>query len=553
MIVEGTKIDIDYSFYKGKDIYTDGDIEDYLLKVCKEQRQEEVLHNSTQWPILYHLSDIRENILEWYNITKNDEVLEVGSGCGAITGLLSKKAKSVTCIELSEKRSMINAYKNNKCDNVKIYLGNFEDVVIDKKYDLITLIGVWEYAGLYVSGENPYIKMLSRLKNCLKKNGKIIIAIENKMGLKYWNGAVEDHNGEIFGGLNDYIGSKNIRTFSKQEIEEMLKDVGFEASQFYYPMADYKLPDVIYTDEFLPNTGNLRYYKCDYSNPRVYNFNEATVCDQLCRDEMFSYFANSFLIVCGEEVKKIIFAKYNRERKEKFRISTKIIQQERGRKVVKQALNDNAIEHIFKIKENEKLLSNSIQSVKFVCGEMVGNSYQLDFIEGMDIDSYLYQWRNEKERLIEEIKKVLSKYYFFDNNELIDFEITDEFKKVFGNLYPINCKSLKVTNVDMIFSNIKILNDNQVYCFDNEWVFDFPIPHDFILWRTLIDFYEKFLVYIKQNFSRKEFVSCFNISNEDYEIYSNMELNFNKYVYGNQQFYLENYRKIAISNKILWN
>ena len=306
---------INRKYYKGKDIYSDGDIEDYLLEVCRQNRQKEVLDQSKEWPVLYHLSDIRENLLDWYPISKEDDILEIGSGCGALTGLLSRKAKSVTCIELSGKRSLINAYRNKNCDNVTIFLGNFEDIIIENKYDYITLIGVWEYAGLYISGDNPYKLMLQKLKSHLKENGKIIIAIENKMGIKYWNGAVEDHNGLRYGGLNDYIGSKNVRTFSKQEIEEMLDEVGFEEFQFYYPMADYKLPDVIYSGEIMPKPGELRYYRCDYSDPRIYNFNDAAVCDQLCKDHVFDYFANSFLVVCGEEEKKVLYAKYNKRRR----------------------------------------------------------------------------------------------------------------------------------------------------------------------------------------------------------------------------------------------
>ena len=35
------------------------------------------------------------------------------------------------------------------------------------------------------------------------------------MGLKYWNGAQEDHTGKQYSGLNDYIDDKNrhVRTF----------------------------------------------------------------------------------------------------------------------------------------------------------------------------------------------------------------------------------------------------------------------------------------------------------------------------------------------------
>ena len=92
--------------------------------------------------ILYHLSDIRENLLEWYSIPSDADVLEIGSGCGALSGLLAKKAKTLTCIELSKKRSLINACKNKECDNIRIMVGNLEDIKFTQKYDYVTLIGV---------------------------------------------------------------------------------------------------------------------------------------------------------------------------------------------------------------------------------------------------------------------------------------------------------------------------------------------------------------------------------------------------------------------------
>ncbi len=542
---------INRKYYKGKDIYSDGDIEDYLLEVCRQNRQKEVLDQSKEWPVLYHLSDIRENLLDWYPISKEDDILEIGSGCGALTGLLSRKAKSVTCIELSGKRSLINAYRNKNCDNVTIFLGNFEDIIIENKYDYITLIGVWEYAGLYISGDNPYKLMLQKLKSHLKENGKIIIAIENKMGIKYWNGAVEDHNGLRYGGLNDYIGSKNVRTFSKQEIEEMLDEVGFEEFQFYYPMADYKLPDVIYSGEIMPKPGELRYYRCDYSDPRIYNFNDAAVCDQLCKDHVFDYFANSFLVVCGEEEKKVLYAKYNKRRREQYRTAT-IIYNEKGKyNIRKKALNQSTEEHIFSLKEKGKKFAESMKKLYVVEGEIKRKEYETDYIEGIDIESYLFGFRNKREKLIAEIHNLLDNFLTPDEFELFEFYITDKFKRIFGSVVPKHCRSLKVTNIDIIFSNLR-LKEDKVYCFDNEWVFDFPIPYEYVIWRVLWDFYEKYVVYLKSNISWIEFVGCFGIIKENDRIYREMEICFNRYVYCDK-YYLDNYRQMIINSNITWN
>ena len=155
------KVKLDYSKYSGKDLYCDGAVEDELLDIVKNLSVMEyarVIEERRNWPILYHLSPLRENIVDWIPMEKGHKVLEVGSGCGAITGLLSRKADSVTCVELSKKRSLINAYRHSECDNVTIHVGNFKDIEpeLPKDFDYIFLIGVFEYGQSYIGGDNPY-------------------------------------------------------------------------------------------------------------------------------------------------------------------------------------------------------------------------------------------------------------------------------------------------------------------------------------------------------------------------------------------------------------
>ena len=69
--------------YSGNDLYSDGDIEDELLRICQSGDREEVLRNSDSWPLLYHLSKARENILDWYEFNPEGDLLEIGAGCGA--------------------------------------------------------------------------------------------------------------------------------------------------------------------------------------------------------------------------------------------------------------------------------------------------------------------------------------------------------------------------------------------------------------------------------------------------------------------------------------
>lgn len=52
-----------------------------------------------------------------------------------------------------------------------------------------------EYQNNFTESENPFKDFLAKIRNLLNPNGKLLIAIENKMGLKYWCGAPEDHSG----------------------------------------------------------------------------------------------------------------------------------------------------------------------------------------------------------------------------------------------------------------------------------------------------------------------------------------------------------------------
>lgn len=536
---------LDDSFYRGIDYYSDGGIENIILDAVRENRNEELLKNSSEWPVLYHLSDIRENLLEWYPFRTDADLLEIGSGCGALTGLFSRKMASVTCIELSEKRSLINAERNKDRDNIKIFLGNFEEIRLEKKFDYITLIGVWEYAGLYVNDQDPYRFMLKKIQKYLKPGGKIFIAIENKMGMKYFNGAAEDHTGKMYSGINDYIGEKAVRTFSKPEILEMLADVGIEDSVFYYPVSDYKLPDVVFSDHILPEAGDIRYYKKDYSACRMYPFYDAAAFDQICRDMVFDYFSNSFLIVCGEQEETVHYAKYNRLRKKEYRIRTSILLHKGDYCVVQSPLQAEASEHINKLSYNEKKWSGILPGIECAHGKLIHESYITPYLYGTNMDVYFYQFRHCADMMLLKIKDIFSKYFYIQDHQKEAFKLTNEFEKIFGKAAPENAYSLPVTNVDLNFSNIKLCRDGRLVNFDFEWIFEFPIPFEYVLWRAAYLLYDKYAVYLMPQISKQDFLVKLGIEKDNIPIYDKMEDHFGSFVYGKNrcEYYTSHYEK----------
>ncbi len=294
----GAKLNLDY--YSGQDYYSDGDIEEELLAIFKKYDNfDAAIADDTRWPILYHLSPVRENIINWYPFKEGASCLEIGGGCGAITGALCNALGKVTVVELSKRRSLINFERHKEFDNLEIIVGNLNDIAFDEKFDYITLNGVLEYAGSFTHTADPYKDFLTQIKSYLKSGGKLIIAIENRYGLKYFAGAREDHTGKAFDGIEGYIGNSSVRTFGKKELENLLLQSGFAAFEFYYPHPDYKMPLEIYSDTWLPKIESSLAPAPNFDMPREICFNETEAFRGIIENDQFPFFANSFLVICG--------------------------------------------------------------------------------------------------------------------------------------------------------------------------------------------------------------------------------------------------------------
>ncbi len=296
---------LNYDYYSGKDLYSEGDeTENKVLEIVKRtDNYEEEIMNNNDWILIYQLLRQRENIVEPMEILPTDEVLEIGAGMGALTGAIAKQCKKIDCIDLSKRRSRVNAYRNKQYDNIEIFVGNFQDMKITKKYDVITLIGVLEYAQHYIDSDKPYDEFLKIISHCLKPNGKLYIAIENRLGLKYLAGCCEDHLGKPFVGIEGYKKQDNVKTFTKSQLETLILNNGFKSTYFYYPYPDYKLPEIIYSDDFLPTPGSDIPVDSNYALERIRCFDERKVYKSMCDSKELRTLSNSFLIeaIRGEE------------------------------------------------------------------------------------------------------------------------------------------------------------------------------------------------------------------------------------------------------------
>ena len=113
-------------------------------------------------------------------------------------------------------------WKNKEAENLEIVVGNFNTVSdnLTETFDYVTLIGVFEYAKTYIQEEEPYRVFLDKINRHLKPNGKILMAIENKLGLKYFAGCKEDHVGRMFEGIEGYKNTSGVENIQQKRIRE---------------------------------------------------------------------------------------------------------------------------------------------------------------------------------------------------------------------------------------------------------------------------------------------------------------------------------------------
>lgn len=325
--------------------YTDGGAsEKYLAKVLKGARDlssnsDELESHIKDWTSEYHLTRKRAQLLSGLNFPRASRVLEVGCGCGAITRYLAETFDDVMSIDGSMERAKIARLRTRDLDTVSIVCAPFHDIRFTQKFDIIFCIGVLEYSASFIQAEDPYEAAIAYFSDMLAPGGVLVVAIENQFGLKYFNGAREDHIGKPFEGIEGYHRwPRKVRTFGKVELQRRLKK-HFGSIRFLYPYPDYKVPDCILSEEFLASgsAGELvsQMRSRDYAAPMRPLFDEELATLELSRNGHLDILAHSFLVLASRNtIEQSVFDQeallFSSGRLRRYSTTTRIVAAENG-------------------------------------------------------------------------------------------------------------------------------------------------------------------------------------------------------------------------------
>jgi len=302
--------------------YSDGEVSEATLYQILSEAEDlssdsaELQAQITDWPTEYHLSSSRANLLRPLNLRGSSSdlssevrVLELGCGCGSISRFLGEQEGFVVdSVEGSPSRAGLAALRCRDLENVSISTANFNDIEFPENYyDLVLFVGVTEYAGRFSTKETDQEALADLLnigKRAAKESGIVLVAIENRLGLKYLLGASEDHYAIPYVGLDDYPNSTGIRTYSQQEWRDHANV--FSNIEFMYPFPDYKVPTAVLRDTGAESASLLEGRASrDYSAAFDAGDDEHRIWQGLAQTGSLGEHANSFLIALSDNSSSI--------------------------------------------------------------------------------------------------------------------------------------------------------------------------------------------------------------------------------------------------------
>lgn len=275
---------------------------------------ESVLEKDSRFEIFEELSDYGQGLFGWYDFSLAGSLLELGAGFGRLTEVFCRRCGQVTAVEENPLRIEGLRLRCGGSDRLTVVQADWREYVLalQEKFDYVVLAGGLEevpesfsFAGLV--GPAAMVKCLLGL---LQPGGSFFLAVDNRLGLRYFCGEPERHTGRPFAGINHALLREGKRLFSRQEIMETVHQAGVKGVKCYYPLPDWRMPQLIYTDEYLPEDNLNERLLVYHPQNRTLLVDEAKLYSQVIKGCVFPFFANSFLLEIAREPESLSQAVY---------------------------------------------------------------------------------------------------------------------------------------------------------------------------------------------------------------------------------------------------
>ncbi len=218
-------------------------------------------------------------LIRWYPFPEGKEILYVGNEDCIFEMLEEKYEGKVRCVPLSD---------------------FLKDIGTDK-IDYIICIGCAEK----LKDIQPFLDAAAKH---LTPDGRLLLGVNNRLGLRYFCGDKDPHTGQVMDGIEDYsrVYAKaqdefRGRSYDKAFLKRRIGEAGFSKIKFYTVISDLADPVMMIADGYTPNESlNNRIFPV-YNDPDSLFLEEERLYKGLWENDMFHTMANAFLIECGME------------------------------------------------------------------------------------------------------------------------------------------------------------------------------------------------------------------------------------------------------------
>lgn len=312
------------------------------------------------------IRELSKGLLKWYEFVEGGRALYVAGGlkeAEPLEEVLQESGLKVDCLNRASLEQSLE--KEEKCS--------------DTSYDYIVLAGVLERSKC---PEN----ILRFLKSFLKPSGKLLIGMDNRLGVRYFCGEKDPFTLRIYDGIDNYskVGSKEKdrilgRNYSMSEIKGMLKNSGFEQYKFYSVFPELQRPQILLAEGYIPNEAlDIRVFP-QYNSPETVFLEEEGLYDTLIKEGMLHVMANGYFIECtlSRDLFDADQITVSPDRGTKNSLATII---RKGKSVTKKALHREGKEKIKILLENTEYLK--AHRVPVIDAAIRGTAFVMPYIEG---------------------------------------------------------------------------------------------------------------------------------------------------------------------------
>lgn len=412
----------------------------------------------------------RANIINWYTFKDSPTILDINPNFGEIDSYLAKKSQKLDIISESKQKSKVISKYCADDENVSIYVGDLDKVDLSEKYDYVVIIGDMTKDSLKLK--------LKYAKEHMKKDGKILLSFDNKLGIKYWAGVKGSEDVQY----SSIIG--NTRGVALHDAKKYIERNKLKY-KLYFPVPDYKITNAIFSENKLPDyesiiSRNLEYYPLEEQA----SFCQSSALVELVKDDPknFYSFSNSYFFeVANSTVQNdTVYVNFEVLRKDKYHIKTTM----KEKYVYKTANLPESADHI-------KQIANNIDII---------NKYKIKTLDKYEDDVIIS--KISKEQTLDKVLNALYKddqidemYELFDefiNNTIKKLEIVEKPETTIFQKHGVEVDDdisakfhyAKYGLTDLLTQNTFYIN-KKFYVYDQEWLEE-NAPIEYLIYRNIL-------------------------------------------------------------------